>query len=77
LALTELSNANLFLAAFSAGITIATVGPEVRDAFHQFGDLVAELLKLSALLAARGGSRPRAKPRSPKNSPKALTQAQK
>jgi NhaP-type Na+/H+ or K+/H+ antiporter len=50
LALAELSHANLFLAAFSAGITIATVGPEVRDAFHQFGDLVAELLKLAALL---------------------------
>ncbi|CAN5283385.1 cation:proton antiporter [soil metagenome] len=47
---TSLSRANEFLAAFAAGITIATVGPKVREAFHQFGDLVAELLKLAALL---------------------------
>lgn len=50
LALASLTNANLFLAAFSAGITVATIGPEVRDAFHRFGELVAELLKLSSLL---------------------------
>ena len=29
---------------------MATVGPEVRRAFHHFGELVAELLKLAALL---------------------------
>lgn len=41
---------NEFLAAFAAGITVATVGPEVRESFHRFGELVAELLKLAALL---------------------------
>jgi NhaP-type Na+/H+ or K+/H+ antiporter len=49
-ALGSLLNANLFLAAFVAGITIATLGPEVRDAFHGFGESITELLKLSALL---------------------------
>lgn len=49
-ALGSLLNANLFLAAFMAGITIVTVGPEVRDAFHGFGESITELLKLSALL---------------------------
>ncbi len=49
-ALASITHANEFLAAFAAGITVATVGPEVRKAFHRFGDLVAELLKLAALL---------------------------
>ena len=43
-------HANEFLAAFAAGITIATIAPEVRESFHHFGELVAELLKLAALL---------------------------
>lgn len=50
LAIALLTHANVFLAAFSAGITIATMSPELRASFHQFGDLVAELLKLGALL---------------------------
>jgi NhaP-type Na+/H+ or K+/H+ antiporter len=50
LALALLTHANVFLAAFSAGITIATMSPALRAAFHQFGELVAELLKLGALL---------------------------
>ena len=50
LSISSLLHANAFLAAFSAGITVATIGPEVRHAFHQFGELVAELLKLAALL---------------------------
>ncbi len=50
LALAMLTHANVFLAAFSAGITIATMSPELRTAFYQFGELVAELLKLAALL---------------------------
>lgn len=50
LALAMLTHANVFLAAFSAGITIATMSPALREAFHQFGELVAELLKLGALL---------------------------
>ena len=29
---------------------MATIGPKVREAFHRFGELVAELLKLAALL---------------------------
>lgn len=50
LALAELTHANLFLAAFAAGITIATVAPELRDSFQEFGELVTELLKLVAIL---------------------------
>ncbi len=49
-ALAKLIHANTYLAAFSAGVCIATVGPEVKNEFHRFGDLLAELLKLSALL---------------------------
>lgn len=43
-------NANLFLAAFAAGVTVATLSESVRDSFHGFGELVSELLKLAALL---------------------------
>jgi NhaP-type Na+/H+ or K+/H+ antiporter len=50
LALAKVLHQNEFLAAFAAGITVATIGPEVRNAFHHFGELVAELLKLAALL---------------------------
>lgn len=50
LSLAELSHANLFLAAFAAGITIATLAPELSDSFHEFGELVTELLKLVAIL---------------------------
>lgn len=42
--------ANVFLGAFAAGITVATVSKEVAEAFQRFGELVAELLKLLALL---------------------------
>ncbi len=50
LAAASLTHANLFLAAFAAGITVATMSPAIRTAFHEFGELVAELLKLGALL---------------------------
>jgi sodium/hydrogen antiporter len=50
LSLSSMTHANEFLAAFAAGITVATVGPEVRKAFHEFGELLSELLKLAALL---------------------------
>jgi NhaP-type Na+/H+ or K+/H+ antiporter len=50
LGLGLLTHANLFLAAFAAGVTVATVDPEVRDEFHEFGELLSELLKLAALL---------------------------
>lgn len=50
LSLAELTHANLFLAAFAAGITIATAAPQLRDSFHEFGELVTELLKLVAIM---------------------------
>lgn len=50
LALAKVLHANEFLAAFSAGVTIASIAPRFRHSFHQFGELLAELLKLAALL---------------------------
>jgi len=50
LALAEVTHANLFLAAFTAGITIATVAPDLRESFELFGEQVTELLKLAAIL---------------------------
>ncbi|GAA0448169.1 peptidase [Paractinoplanes deccanensis] len=50
LAVAEATHANLFLAAFSAGITVATFGPRQRAAFEHFGENIAELFKLAALL---------------------------
>ncbi len=50
LAISSITHGNEFLAAFAAGITVASIAPEVREAFHHFGELVAELLKLAALL---------------------------
>lgn len=49
-ALGKATHGNLFLAAFAAGITVASIGEQERKAFHEFGELVAELLKLAALL---------------------------
>ncbi len=48
--LARATHVNEFLAAFAAGVTIASVSPPARDAFHRFGALLAELLKLAALL---------------------------
>lgn len=50
LSISSLAHANEFLAAFAAGITVATAGPEICESFHRFGELVAEVLKLAALL---------------------------
>ena len=50
LALGQTLHGNLFLAAFAAGITVATFGPAQRRAFEHFGELIAEGLKLAALL---------------------------
>ena len=50
LAICLVTGANLFLASFSAGITVATAGPGFREEFEQFGELVSELLKLAAIL---------------------------
>ena len=50
LALAKTLHGNLFLAAFAAGITVATFGPAQREAFEHFGELISEGLKLAALL---------------------------
>jgi NhaP-type Na+/H+ or K+/H+ antiporter len=50
LALGKVTHGNLFLAAFAAGVTVATFGPRQREAFAHFGELIAEVLKLAALL---------------------------
>ncbi|MEU5880038.1 cation:proton antiporter [Spirillospora sp. NPDC047279] len=50
LALGKATHGNLFLAAFAAGITVASIGDQHSKAFSEFGELVAELLKLAALL---------------------------
>ena len=50
LALCYATHANPFLAAFAAGSTVASVSPGARASFEGFGELVAELLKLAALL---------------------------
>ncbi len=49
-ALTQVLHANLFLAAYAAGVTLATVGAPLAAAFRDVGELAAELLKLAALL---------------------------
>jgi len=50
LGIASLTHANLFLAAFTAGITVATLAPDVEESFGEFGELVTELLKLAAIL---------------------------
>ncbi len=44
------SHCNDFLAAFAAGITVASISSHLRDQFKRFGGLLTELLKLTALL---------------------------
>jgi len=46
----HLTHANPYLAAFAAGSTLATVAPRQHEEFEEFGELIAELLKLAALL---------------------------
>lgn len=50
LALGKATHGNLFLAAFAAGITVATFGERQRESFEEFGELIAEIFKLAALL---------------------------
>lgn len=50
LAIAQATHANLFLAAFTGGITVATLAPDVEESFAEFGELVTELLKLAAIL---------------------------
>lgn len=40
---------NLYLAAFSAGITLASAAPELRDSFVKYGEYIAEIVKLLAI----------------------------
>lgn len=49
-AVTVTVDGNLFLAAFAAGVTVASFGPAQRESFEHFGELIAELRKLLALL---------------------------
>ncbi|GAB3466272.1 cation:proton antiporter [Streptomonospora sediminis] len=51
LGLCQLVHANMFLGAFTAGVAISTASPEMHAAFDRFGESIAELLKLAALLA--------------------------
>ncbi len=41
---------NLFLAAFAGGVTVVSVSERFKEAFHRFGELLTELLKLASLL---------------------------
>lgn len=50
IAVAALTHGNIFLATFAAGVTIASVRPDLRDAFREFGQLLAELAKFAALL---------------------------
>ncbi len=50
LAIASLTHANIYLAAFAAGATIASTRPALREEFHRFGELITELLKLATLL---------------------------
>ncbi|HEY1582106.1 MAG TPA: cation:proton antiporter [Chthoniobacterales bacterium] len=50
LAAAELAHANVYLAAFAAGVTVESSRPSLRDEFHRFGELITELLKLATLL---------------------------
>ena len=48
--LCHYTHANAYLAAFAAGITLATVAPEPSAAFEPFGELISELTKFAAVL---------------------------
>lgn len=50
LAICYRTGANLFLGAYAAGISVATCSSKVVASFERFGELIAELFKLSALL---------------------------
>ncbi|MBX3284939.1 MAG: cation:proton antiporter, partial [Actinobacteria bacterium] len=50
LAVARATGANVFLAAFTGGVTFATISPPACAAFEPLGEQAAELLKLGALL---------------------------
>jgi NhaP-type Na+/H+ or K+/H+ antiporter len=49
-ALCSMTHANAYLAAFGAGITLATMAPRTMESFEQFGELLSELTKFAAVL---------------------------
>jgi NhaP-type Na+/H+ or K+/H+ antiporter len=49
-AVCQILNANLFIAAFTAGLTIATIRSELHESFEGFSEPVSELLKLGTIL---------------------------
>ena len=49
LAVAYATGANLFLAAFAAGVSVASFSASVKESFERFGELIAELLKLAAV----------------------------
>lgn len=48
--LASVTHGNLYLAAFAAGITVATFGERQKHSFEEFGELLAEMAKLAAIL---------------------------
>ncbi|MEJ3655072.1 cation:proton antiporter [Actinomycetes bacterium KLBMP 9759] len=48
--LCHLTHANVYLAAFAAGVTLATMAPRTMHAFEQFGELLSEITKFAAVL---------------------------
>jgi NhaP-type Na+/H+ or K+/H+ antiporter len=50
LAICYLTGANLFLGGYAAGISVASFSDSVSESFESFGELLAELFKLAALL---------------------------
>jgi len=50
LAIAPATHGNLYLAAFSAGVTVATVGDHYKEQPEVLGELISELFKLGALL---------------------------
>lgn len=49
LALAEVTQANAFLAMFCAGLMVAADGGDVHESYAEFGEVISELLKLTAL----------------------------
>ncbi|HEX2643347.1 MAG TPA: cation:proton antiporter [Thermoanaerobaculia bacterium] len=49
LSVTSLTHGNMFLGAFAGGITVGEMSRRGRERFEEFGDLLAEILKLAGL----------------------------
>ena len=54
MAICYVTGANLFFGAYAAGLSVATFSASVAESFRHFGELVAELLKLLALVVFGG-----------------------